>query len=170
MWELEEGASFHQLSQMTIIFFHNLQKTVDWAGCQNSKLGSFTLILVSGRFNYLGFCSEMSFKRFEVNQILKGSVSCSVMSGSLQPHGLQPTTVLCPWVLQARNLEWVGIPFSREPSQPRVRTWVSCIAADSLPSEPLGKLLIVPPDKQCSERGMVEPSHEVNSPLQNLKR
>ena len=103
MWELEEGASFHQLSQMTIIFFHNLQKTVDWAGCQNSKLGSFTLILVSGRFNYLGFCSEMSFKRFEVNQILKGSVSCSVMSGSLQPHGLQPTTVLCPRDFPGKN-------------------------------------------------------------------
>ena len=29
---------------------------------------------------------------------------------------------------QARILEWVAIPFSRESSQPRDQTWVSCIA------------------------------------------
>ena len=31
-------------------------------------------------------------------------------------------------ILQARILEWVAIPFSRGSSQPRGRTWVSCIA------------------------------------------
>ena len=31
-------------------------------------------------------------------------------------------------ILQARTLEWVAIPFSRGSSQPRDRTWVSCIA------------------------------------------
>ena len=31
-------------------------------------------------------------------------------------------------ILQARTLEWVAIPFSRESSQPRGWTWVSCIA------------------------------------------
>ena len=31
-------------------------------------------------------------------------------------------------ILQARILEWVGIHFSRGPSQPRDWTWVSCIA------------------------------------------
>ena len=31
-------------------------------------------------------------------------------------------------VLQARIMEWVAIPFSRGSSQPRDRTWVSCIA------------------------------------------
>ena len=41
-------------------------------------------------------------------------------------------------ILQARILEWVAIPFSRGSSQPRDRTQVSCIAADSLPSEPIG--------------------------------
>ena len=30
-------------------------------------------------------------------------------------------------ILQARILEWVAIPFSRGFSQPRDRTWVSCI-------------------------------------------
>ena len=31
-------------------------------------------------------------------------------------------------ILQARILEWIAVPFSREPSQPRDWTQVSCIA------------------------------------------
>ena len=31
-------------------------------------------------------------------------------------------------ILQARILEWIAIPFSRESSWPKDRTWVSCIA------------------------------------------
>ena len=38
-------------------------------------------------------------------------------------------------ILQARILEWVAIPFSRESSQPRSPT----LQADSLPAEPQGK-------------------------------
>ena len=30
----------------------------------------------------------------------------------LRPHGLQPASLLCPWVLQARILEWVAISCS----------------------------------------------------------
>ena len=39
-------------------------------------------------------------------------------------------------MLQARTLEWVAVPFSRESSQPRCPT----LHADSLPAEPQGKL------------------------------
>ena len=42
-------------------------------------------------------------------------------------------------ILQARTLEWIAIPFSRGSSQPRDWTWVSCMQAESLPSEPPGK-------------------------------
>ena len=42
-------------------------------------------------------------------------------------------------ILQARILEWVAFPFSRGSSQPRERTQVSALQADSLPSEPQGK-------------------------------
>ena len=38
-------------------------------------------------------------------------------------------------ILQARILEWVPFSFSRGSSRPRNRTGVSCIAADSLPTE-----------------------------------
>ena len=41
--------------------------------------------------------------------------------------------------LQARIQEWVAMPSSRGSSQPRDRTQVSHIEADSLPSEPPGK-------------------------------
>ena len=47
-------------------------------------------------------------------------------------------------ILQARILEWVAISYSRGSSQPRDRTYVSCLhllhgQADSLPLEPPGK-------------------------------
>ena len=42
-------------------------------------------------------------------------------------------------VLQARILEWVAITFSRGSSQPRDRTWVSCIVGRFFTSEPPGK-------------------------------
>ena len=40
-------------------------------------------------------------------------------------------------ILQARILEWVAIPFSKGSSQPRS----PALQADSLPSEPTGKLV-----------------------------
>ena len=47
------------------------------------------------------------------------SVSRSVVSHSLQPHGLQPTRLPVHGILQARILEWVAMPSSRESSQSR---------------------------------------------------
>ena len=44
-------------------------------------------------------------------------------------------------ILQARTLEWVATPSSRGPSQPRDRTWVSCvfcIAGGFFTTKPLG--------------------------------
>ena len=34
------------------------------------------------------------------------------MSDSVRPHRRQPTRLPCPWILQARTLEWVAISFS----------------------------------------------------------
>ena len=52
--------------------------------------------------------------------------SHSVMSSSLQPYGLQPIRLLCPWDYPGKNTG-VGCPFlSRGSSQPRDRTKVSC--------------------------------------------
>ena len=66
------------------------------------------------------------------------NVSCSVVA-LCDPMGCSsPGSSEFRGILQAKILEWVAILFSRS-SQPRDQTWVSCIAADSLPSEPPGK-------------------------------
>ena len=53
------------------------------------------------------------------NESESESESRSVMSDSLWPHGL--------WIVQARILEWVVLPFSRGSSQPMDQTQVSHI-------------------------------------------
>ena len=53
------------------------------------------------------------------------SAAHSVVSDSLRPHGLYSS-----WILQARILEWVAVPFSRGTYQPRDRTKVSRIAGE----------------------------------------
>ena len=57
-------------------------------------------------------------------------------------------------IFQARVLEWIAISFSRGSSQPRNRTWVSCIQADALLSEPPGK----PPIRDQKARKSSSPS------------
>ena len=64
------------------------------------------------------------------------------MSDSVRPHRQQATRLLCPWILQARILEWAAMPSSRESSRPLDPTqvsWVSCIAGGSFMDEPPGK-------------------------------
>ena len=43
------------------------------------------------------------------------------------PMDYSPPASSVPGILQARILEWVAIPFSRESSQTRDQTWVFCI-------------------------------------------
>ena len=57
------------------------------------------------------------------------------MSYSLRPYGLYHGVYTVHGILQARILEWVAFPFSRESSQLRSPT----VQADSLSAEPQGK-------------------------------
>ena len=50
------------------------------------------------------------------------------MSDSSQPHGVLPTSPSVHGIFQARILEWVASSYSRESSQPRDQTHVSCIS------------------------------------------
>ena len=57
---------------------------------------------------------------------------CSVVSNSVWPMDCNlPGSSVCG-ILQARILEWVAISFSRESSQPRYWTCVSCIGRQIL--------------------------------------
>ena len=64
------------------------------------------------------------------DEIMKNVKVEVTQSDSLQPHD---------WILQARILEWVAVPFSRGSSQPRDQTQISLLQVDSLPAEPPGK-------------------------------
>ena len=66
--------------------------------------------------------------------------SCSVVSSSLRPYGLQPTRLLYHWILQARILEWVVIIFSRGSSPFMDWTCVSWIAGRFFTAELPGNL------------------------------
>ena len=69
------------------------------------------------------------------------SLLFNMLSAAAAAKSLQSCLTLCdpidgsppgspvPGILQARTLEWVAISFSRGSSQPRDRTWVSCIVS-----------------------------------------
>ena len=65
-----------------------------------------------------------------------------VKVAQLCPTLCEPTDCIVHGILQARILEWVAFPFSRESSQPRDRTQVSCIAGGFLPTELSGHYIV----------------------------
>ena len=60
------------------------------------------------------------------------SVSCSVISNSLQPHGLEPATPLCPWGF-SRQAYWIELPFPSpgDLSNPGIKPGSPTLQADS---------------------------------------
>ena len=67
-------------------------------------------------------------------------LSCSVVSDSLWPHGLQPAKLLCSWGV-SRQEYWSGLPCPPPGYLPNsgIEPRSSTLQADSLPSEALGK-------------------------------
>ena len=74
------------------------------------------------------------------NLTLCAILSRSVMSDSLQPHGLQPTKLLCPWGF-SRQEYWSGLPCPPpgDLPSPGIELRSPTLQVDSLPSEPPGK-------------------------------
>ena len=66
--------------------------------------------------------------------------SCSVVSDSLRPHGLQPTRLLCPWGL-SRQEYWSGLPYlpPGDLPNPGMELRSPALQVDSLPAELPGK-------------------------------
>ena len=64
-------------------------------------------------------------------------LSCLVVSDSMQPHGLQPARLLCPWGF-CRQVYWSGLPLGNLPNsgiEPRSPS----LQANYLPFESPGK-------------------------------
>ena len=61
----------------------------------------------------------------------------------LQPHGLLPVRLLCPWVFSGKNTGVGCHSFSRGSSQPRDPTLISCIAGRLFTTESPGKAKVV---------------------------
>ena len=83
-----------------------------------------TCCLVSAAF----FCSATRLILLSLRPVWQRQVhACSGVSDSLRPHGLLPPGSSVHGIFQARILEWVAICYSRESSQPRDQTQISCI-------------------------------------------
>ena len=68
-------------------------------------------------------------------------LSCSVMSNSLQPHGLQPARLFCPWGFSRQEYKnGLPCPPPGDLPNPRTEPRSPILQADSLQSEPPGKL------------------------------
>ena len=96
-------------------------------------------------------------------------LSCSVVSDSLQPRGLQPTRLLCPWGF-SRQEYWSGLPYPPlgGPPNPGIESGSSTLQADSLPSEPSGK----PPQNNYSYYKLLTNIHilkEVDYDINHVK-
>ena len=84
----------------------------------------FSLSLLLTEFTVEDFTLLQQFKKFLLN-----SMDCSPPGPSLRG------------ILQARILESVAIPFSRDPPDPGIEPGSPTLQANSLPSEPPGKPL-----------------------------
>ena len=67
-------------------------------------------------------------------------ISCSVVSNSLRPHGLQTARLLCPWNSTGKNTGVLLFPSPRDLPNPGIEPRSLVLQADSLPSEPWGFL------------------------------
>ena len=91
---------------------------------QNTGVGSLSLL--QGIFPIQGSNPGLPHCRWILYQLShKGSPQ--LCPTPCDPMECSPPGSSVRGILQARILEWVAIPFSRGSSQPRDRTWVSCI-------------------------------------------
>ena len=97
--------------------------------------------------------SSLQFVWTPKNLVCKVCVSCWVVPNSLLSHRLQPTRLLCPWDFSGKNTR-VGRHFLLQGIFPNQESnQVSCIAADSLPSEAPGISSQKPQVWKCQHLG-----------------
>ena len=90
----------------------------------------FMLTLIKRTYQYFLYLFQRSKNFYFSPQktVMISSVSCSGVPDSLQPHGPQPTRLLCPWDFPGKNTGMGCHSFSRGSSWPRDGIWISCTA------------------------------------------
>ena len=107
---------------------------VIWLGRQMTRLQLFSAI-TPGQVAYLkkkikqGWTQHLYFTNVKVLVTQLCPTLCDLMDCS-------PPSISVHGILLARILEWLAIPFSRESSQPTMKSRSPAMQADSLPSEP----------------------------------
>ena len=125
-WTLDVGITLFSLLLWPVLGSQNRRLNERPRGCHRVLLVSWCSVLAPHLFSLtFGFLVHGQIAVFESES---ESVGCSVMSESLQPHGLYNLLgSSVHGILQVRMLEWVAVPFSRRSYQLRDWTWVSCI-------------------------------------------
>ena len=96
-------------------FFLSLRNWFSWSETFNWKGQCWEITVIPG-FSVFSYILRLAIVIFNGDHEKCVMMDCSPPASSV--YG----------ILQARILVWVVIPFSRGSSQPRDRTWVSCIA------------------------------------------
>ena len=113
----------------------------------SSSVFATLLITVIKQVRYLNIMLYMHYIIYFINVLLMircyvyVCVSCYIVLDSLQPHRLQPTRLLSPWSSLSKN---TGVGCLSSPGalpKPGIKLRSPALHADSLPSEPPGKLL-----------------------------
>ena len=129
-------------SLLTFIFGEGCGSPLQYSGLENPHRQR-SLVGYSPRGRKESDMTEWLSMTFILNIILKVRLNllscalCLVSFNSLQTLGLWPTGGLCCGASQARMLEWVAMPYFRDPGiEPRS----PALPENSLPIEPPGKL------------------------------
>ena len=145
----QESPSHPQTSSLGLPFQGQMPWQVFWVSFAKSlnNQEAFYLLSVECAFMYSlkELCHPISpDSSHSINltgswyQACSESESCSVVSNSLPPYGLQPAGLLCPWDSPGKNTG-VGCPSPGEFPDPELEGGSPPLQADSLPSEPPGK-------------------------------
>ena len=117
-WTLDVGITLFSLLLWPVLGSQNRRLNERPRGCHRVLLVSWCSVLAPHLFSLtFGFLVHGQIAVFESES---ESVGCSVMSESLQPHGLYNLLgSSVHGILQVRMLEWVAVPFSRRSYQLR---------------------------------------------------
>ena len=117
----------------TLIYILLLQKDLHFLGFSIYKVTQCILCV------FWLFIQQNYFEIYPCSCMYECMLGCSVVFDSLQPHGRQPTRLLCPWDF-GRQEYWSSLPFptSGDLPDPEINPCFLHQQADSLPLSRLG--------------------------------